>query len=271
MGLRLKKVSFTQGQAWLRAGLRTFVRHPMGFVALFTGYLLLSLLLGVVPLVGPVLAASSIPLLSLVFMIATREVQQGRPVRPALLFAWWQDGPLQRRRVLMLCLGYGLLVTLVVVAAFQEGGDALAAALKPLGTASGNTQDLMSVISHPAVNRLVNWITLGVALVSVPWWHALALVRWGGQSPAQALFSSTLALWRTRGALLVYGLSWLGFTLLGSLAASLLSLLLSLVGGAALALVPGLMMMLALSSAFYISLWFMFEDSFGTDEATGGA
>jgi hypothetical protein len=192
-------------------------------------------------------------------------------VRPTLLFAWWRDTTsLQRRRLLLLCLGYGLLVTLIVVAAFQAGGEALEAALKPLGNASGQPQDLMAVVSHPAVNRLVNWITLGVALVSVPWWHALALVRWGGQSPAQALFSSTLALWRSRGALLVYGLSWLGCTLLGSLAASLLSLLLSLMGIAALALLPGLVMMLGLSSAFYISLWFMFDDSFGTDEPADG-
>ena len=44
----------------------------------------------------------------------------------------------------------------------------------------------------------------------MPFWHAPALVHWGDQGPAQALFSSTLAVWRSRGAFAVYLLSWLG-------------------------------------------------------------
>jgi hypothetical protein len=38
----------------------------------------------------------------------------------------------------------------------------------------------------------------------VPFWHAPGLVHWGSQGVGQALFSSTLAVWRCRGAFVVY-------------------------------------------------------------------
>ena len=48
----------------------------------------------------------------------------------------------------------------------------------------------------------------GTALLSIPFWHAPALVWWQGQGVAQSLFSSTVACWRNRTAFLVYGLMW---------------------------------------------------------------
>ena len=44
--------------------------------------------------------------------------------------------------------------------------------------------------------------------LSIPFWHAPALVHWQGQSVGQALFSSTLALWRCKGAFFAYSLAW---------------------------------------------------------------
>jgi hypothetical protein len=61
------------------------------------------------------------------------------------------------------------------------------------------------------------------ALLSVPFWHAPALVLWGGQGVWQALFSSTLSLWRAKGAYLVYGLAWTGASVLLSLAIGLIA------------------------------------------------
>ena len=48
------------------------------------------------------------------------------------------------------------------------------------------------------------------ACLSVPFWHAPALVYWQGQGVGQALFSSTLAVWRCKGAFLMYSLAWVG-------------------------------------------------------------
>jgi hypothetical protein len=109
--------------------------------------------------------------------------------------------------------------------------------------------------------------TLSFALLasalSIPFWHAPALVWWGGQGVWQALFSSTLGVWRAKGAYLLYSLAWL-------LASMALSLAVGVLAGSFGApsiitwLVPALV--LALSSAFYVSLWFSFVDNFGSPD-----
>ncbi|HSW04133.1 BPSS1780 family membrane protein [Aquabacterium sp.] len=256
-----------RGQAWLRQGIQTFLRRPLGFVALFLTYLLLIVVLGVIPLVGAVLAAATVPLLSLSFMLATEEVLQGRSVRLSQVFALWREPPRARRAMLLLCAAYGLATMGITAFTFWIGGDELVQALKPLGQATVSAQELMAVFSSGAVAQMANWITGLMALIAVPYWHALALVHWGGQSAGQALFSSTIALWRTRGAFMIYGLSWLGFTLLGSLLTGLVSALLSaLLGAPALGLLLALLIMVGLSAAFYTSLWFIFADTFGVGE-----
>ncbi|HEY1092016.1 MAG TPA: hypothetical protein VGE47_13060, partial [Burkholderiaceae bacterium] len=95
------------------------------------------------------------------------------------------------------------------------------------------------------------------AVLAVPFWHAPALVHWAGQGAMQALFSSTLAVWRNRGAFAVYLLSWLA-VMLG------LSMLVSLLGSALGPQWMALMVPLgiALSGCFYASLYFSFMDSF---------
>lgn len=269
MGLRLRTVAVQRGQAWLRLGLGTFFRRPLGFAGLFVGYLLLTSVLGALPFVGPVLAAGTMPLLSLAFMQATRDVCAGRPLRLATLWAVWREPAPQRRTMLLLCGSFGLAMTLGIELMFWWGGDALVDALKPLAQPRVSPQELLGVVASTPVTRFANGVTLIAGLLSVPYWHALALVHWGGQSAAQALFSSTLALWRTKGAFTVYLLSWLGFALLGSLAAGLGTALMSaLVGAGPLALLLGVLVLVSLSCAFYVSLWFMFVDTFGADDDT---
>ena len=98
-------------------------------------------------------------------------------------------------------------------------------------------------------------------LLSVPFWHAPALVHWGGQGVRQALFSSTLALWRTKGAFVTYMLAWGGVLL--AVRRSSAALLFGLIGAPQLAGVVGVPAGLVFSTVFYVSLLFTFNDSFG--------
>ena len=95
-------------------------------------------------------------------------------------------------------------------------------------------------------------------------WHAPALVHWHGITPAKSLFFSVVACWRNLGALLVYGLAWMGvFLLVGTV----LGLLGAVAGGTNLAravMVPTALLMAAM---FTSSIWFTFRDSFTADEA----
>jgi hypothetical protein len=67
-----------------------------------------------------------------------------------------------------------------------------------------------------------------LALLSVPFWHAPALVYWGRQGWAKSLFFSTMAIWRNRGAFLVYGLGWFGLSLAFAMVFSVLVALLGM-------------------------------------------
>jgi hypothetical protein len=273
MGLRLRHVPPMQGSQWLRQAWRHFLRQPLRFSLLFLTYLLVASVIGAVPLVGSVLSLATMPLLSLAFMLATQDVIQGRPVSVRHLFAVARQPKKQRRTTLLLCLAFGVAVVVIIEIGVYLGGSELTEALKPLAEAKGggDAKLLMSVFAHPAVSRLANTIWFLAALLSVPFWHALALVHWGGQTAAQALFSSTLALWRAKGAFLVYGLGWLGMVVLASLLAGIgAGLLTAAAGSPTLAMAFVALIFIAISAAFYISLWFMFQDSFVlTDEAPG--
>ena len=61
-----------------------------------------------------------------------------------------------------------------------------------------------------------------LGLLSVPFWHAPALVHWDAQGAAKSLFFSTIAVWRNKGAFIVYSLAWLGVFMLLRLVANLL-------------------------------------------------
>jgi hypothetical protein len=258
-----------QGSHWLRQAWRLYLRQPLGFSLLFLCYLLLASVI-----VGALLSLATVPLLSLAFMLATQDVLQGQRVRLGHLFAVVRQPPKQRRTTLLLCLAFGLAVILIIEIGVRLGGSELTEALKPLAGASQGTDAkvLMSVFGHPAVSRLANTIWLLAALLSVPFWHALALVQWGRQTAAQALFSSTLALWRAKTAFLVYGLGWLGMVVLASLLAGIgVGLLTALLGSPTFAMAFGALVFVAISAAFYISLWFMFNDSFVlADDAAAG-
>jgi len=89
-------------------------------------------------------------------------------------------------------------------------------------------------------------------------------VHWGGQGAGQALFSSTLALWRAKGAFAVYAAGWALITFgLGMVATAAVLMLGSRQLVSVLIMPAGLI----LSAMFYVSLWFSFTDSFGDDLA----
>lgn len=136
----------------------------------------------------------------------------------------------------------------------------------------GSTRDLQKLIADNADSEAIAqaatdprllWgmcARLGlVTLLSVPYWHAPALVHWGGQGVAQALFSSTLALWRNKAAFALNALLWGGLLLA---VAGIVSLGFGLIGLTQLAPMVLMASGLLLSTVFYASLYFSFVDCF---------
>ena len=108
------------------------------------------------------------------------------------------------------------------------------------------------------------WVAMALYLpVAAAFWHAPALVHWHGVTPVKSLFFSILACWKNKGALLVFGLGWLGMFALGGIATSVV---VSLAGGSALARGLAMPAVMLMASMFFSSLYFTFQDSFALEE-----
>jgi hypothetical protein len=270
MGLRLHTVAPRQGWRWIRQGFALWRTKPMAFVGLFTVFLFsVLLLMVVVPVLGGPLGMALLPMLSLGFMIASRSAAAGGPVHALQLIAGLRHPvPAQRKAQWMLCGLYALGSMAVIGLADWVDGGLFEDLQRLIAQTSGDgkpSPELEAVLADP---RLLNGMLVRVGLaglLAVPFWHAPALVHWGGQGVRQALFTSTLALWRTRGAFTVYLLGWSAAMLAVALAVTLIGL----ATGARQAL--GLLTMpigLVFSASFYVSLWFSFTDTFGEPDPT---
>jgi hypothetical protein len=261
MALTLRDVPASDGLLWLRQGLAETLRQPLSYASLFVLFMFGAMLLTVVPVVGGPLLMMAVPLLSLAFMMAAAGAQRGLRVQPAVYLAPWQQKHVPRKRALLsLCMLYAL-ATLAVLALgdlLDHGrfDDLLAA----LTRGDATPEEIQTLLAEPGLLAGALARTLGSALLSLPFWHAPALVHWEGQRPAQALFSSLLAIWRTRGAFTLYSLGWLGVTAGAGLACSLLLAITGMGPTAAALLVTPIA--LFLTTAFYVSLFFVFTGSF---------
>ncbi len=254
-----------QGVMWVQRGFALFLRRPMGFTLLFLSFLFVALFVMSLPVVGPVVVMMALPMLSLAFMVATRGALGGKPVHPGQYVELVGGRQKARRRELIkLCIVYGLATALIAgLCDWVDGGrfEQLHVEMMVEGGEPG-------VLLADARLQFGLLLRVGLTtLLALPFWHAPALVWWAQQGAAQSLFSSWIACWRNRGALLVYGLTWVGLVVSFTL---LVGLVFALLGARQLAGIAALPAGLMFSCAFYVSLYFTFSDSFGWSTPTPG-
>jgi len=266
MGLRLQAVAARQGWTWARDGMRLYLRRPLAFTGLFAIYLLATYIIALLPLVSVVVLAGP-PLLSLGFMIGSRSVLRGGGLHPRQ-FVEPLLGPAKRRRsLLLLCALYGTSMLLALLCVGWIYGDAMDALRQAASKHGMSSREAAEAALDPRLNHgMLAFVTLASTL-AIPFWHAPALVLWGGQGLWQSLFSSTIGMWRAKGAYFVYLSAWM----MASLALSLtVSVLAGALGAGSIVFPIALGFVFALATAFYVSLWFSFVDTFGSpDDDTG--
>lgn len=254
--MHLNQVSAGHGWVWVKQGLRVFFKQPLAMAGLFFMFMMGVSLLAVIPLVGTFLAVALVPAGTLGLMAASREADAGRFPMPVTLLTAFRDGS-ERSKAMWLLGGLYAAVLLVVML--------LSSLLLPTEALQALQGD--QVDPEKVRETLMGAGLLAVALLYVPmlaaFWHAPPLVHWHGVTPVKALFFSWLACWRNKGAMLVFGLGWLGIFLLAGLLTSLVA---GLLGPQALAIVTYPMVLL-LAGMFHASLYFTFRDSFVTHNA----
>ena len=262
MALSLKAVAPAQGARWLSQGFKAFARRPFAFCGMYVAFLLLALLAGSIPYLGGVLMLWAMPLLSLAFMIATRSALQGGPVHASQFIEGLRARAPNRIALAIVCAAYAAaMLGVFYLGDFADGG-AVTRAMQLMGKGDATRKQLDAVLADPQLAFGIGLRSVLIALVSVPFWHAPALVHWGGQGAAQALFSSALAVWRSKGAFTVYSLAWAALALAWAV---LVLLLLTLLGSRQLLGLVAMPTGLVFSTVFYVSLWFTFKDSFSVD------
>jgi hypothetical protein len=269
--LRILDARPRDGAAWVSQAFALFLKRPLAFSALFALFLFAALVLLVLPYIGAVLLLMALPLLGLGFMIATRSAQGGGTVHAGQMLEPLRGGSeaavARRKQLLLLCGLYALLTALVMLASDALDGGAFERLQMLLASARGEAaqKEIDALLADPGLRQGLLLRVSATALLSIPFWHAPALVWWQGQGVGQSLFSSTLACWRNRSAFLLYGLAWsVTIVLFGILAGGLFALL-GMPQLVAFAAVPAGLMF---STVFYVSLLFTYQGCFGEDTET---
>jgi len=210
------------------------------------------------PAAAALMVVTLLPLLSLGFMLATEDVLNDLPLRPTVFRTPLTMTPAARRALLTIGLVY-LAASLLVVffADFVDGGEArrwMETLMTP--RTDGKMPEVPPLSGVGTV--VLMFKIFGMALVSIPLWHAPALVHWGRQGAAQAMFSSIVSIWRTRGAFLVFGLGWFAVFLVFM---TMISIGAAVFGAVAVSL-AATTCLVALTAAFYVSTWYCFVDTF---------
>jgi hypothetical protein len=268
MALQLKTPHPARGAQWVREAFRLFGRKPLAFSGLFAAFLFAALLTAFVPYLGGLLQMMLLPLLTLGFMVASLSALKGGPVQPGQYVEPLAGDPLRRRHLLILCAAYGVCAVALLLLCNWVSDGKLIELQRLLAEGEPRTEQIEALAADRGVFVGTVTVLVGATLLSVPFWHAPALVYWGGQGVGQALFSSTLAVWRAKGAFLVYALTWAAVIALFGL---LSALLLGLIGVPQLAGLLALPAGLVFSTVFYVSLIFSFNDSFGRTETDADA
>ncbi len=257
--MRLRIAPARRGTAWVRNGFALFFAHPLAFTLLFACFLFGMLLLMMLPLVGSVLLLMSLPLVSLGFMIAGERARRGLGSSVTVFIEPLRQAGARRTALLQLGGAYAASTAVVMLLSSAVDGGSFEA-LQEVMTAE--KVDPQAIANQLTDGRLLLGVALRLllaGLLALPFWHAPALVYWGGLGFAKSLFFSSVACWRNGSAFLVYALSWLGVILAFSL---LMQLVATVIGEPRLVMMTVMPAGLLFSTVFYVSLYDTFADSF---------
>ena len=192
-------------------------------------------------------------------MLATQNAIRRSTPTPVVFIVPLRGDAARRKTSILLGIVYALAtLAIIAISDWADGGkfEALQAAMAD-SKVGRNAVDEMLLDPQLHFGLLVRFGLAG--LLSVPFWFAPALVHWDGQGVGQSLFSSTLAVWRARGAFAIYLIAW---SVVIGLFGILVQLVFSLLGTPQMAGVAALPGALMFSTVFYASLYFSFADTF---------
>jgi hypothetical protein len=211
------KLPARRGWLWLAGGFALFRKNPPLLSMLVISYWLLVAMINLIPVVGAIAATLCIPAFSVSLMNACRELDQGGPVGPQLLFSGFREN---LKELLMLGgLYLGATITILGVSAMADGGILMQMML-------GGTTPSEEALSSGQFLAATQLALILLTPLMMAYWYAPVLAAWHGFPVGKALFFSFVACLRNWRAFLAYAAAMIVFgTLLPGLLLGLLAAL----------------------------------------------
>lgn len=198
--IRVRDVRSSRGPAWLAGGWNHFRGAPMVWMGLSAGWMLITLALVLVPVIGGVAANLLQPVFFASFAMTARKQLAGEAPEMGDLFLGF-------RRPLRPLINLGALLLAVEIAIFY-----LMAALGLPGMGAGDEAgEIATIADYVRLLQGLEWILLVglvlTALVKGALWFAPALLAFHELSTAHAIRWSLFAALSNVGAMLAYGIA----------------------------------------------------------------
>jgi len=249
----MEKLPARTGWIWVKEGFALFRRQPAEISALFLGYMLLMIGVGIIPVIGQVLPLILVPVFAMAFMQACADIEQEKKVYPNLLLTGFRSPAFPR----LLKLGVLYLIAAIVAV----GASALVDGGVFWNIMSGAQRLDEETIRRANLSTSMMVSALVYTPAAMAFWYAAPLIAWQDMGVAKAIFYSFFAVRRSATAFIVYGLSWLA---IGVLLPALASSIVALVFGRAFAVtVTVLTLSLILTVIMYCSFYPTYTHVFG--------
>ncbi|MFZ6742998.1 BPSS1780 family membrane protein [Undibacterium sp. JH2W] len=205
----MNTVSAQSGWAWIQQGLLLYRKRPMELLSLFFLWMVLTQLLGFIPIAGQFISFFLFPVFSVGLIQACLLTENEQKIRPDLLFIGFKSPQL------LALLGSGLLRMVAIIFAFwcsDELNDGeLSTFMKAAVTVE--TMDAASLEKTVPVKAIFSTFLIYIPFL-MAFWYSIPLMVWQRMSLFKSLFYSFFAVLHSWKALLVYFFCWYGITLL---------------------------------------------------------
>jgi uncharacterized membrane protein len=213
-----RQLASGEGAAWWSEGWRIFCAAPGPWLGIFVVFVVLSIGLVMIPIVGSLVHTVLTPVFAGGVMLGCHALARGRPLTIGHLFEGFQGGrftPLLTLGLVWLAVLFVLAIVMVATVFLTLGASGLGA-LTDIGGVS--PLDYGALLSAGVAIFVVGMIALVVALlVAMAYWFAPALVVLNGEPPIKALQKSFAASSRNFGAFLLYGLISIGLAIVATI------------------------------------------------------
>jgi hypothetical protein len=252
--MQISRLPARTGWRWVLDGFRILRRQPIGLLAIAFVNLVLMWLSVQIPVIGSLGPLILTPLLMVGLMKAAALAERGQNPSPLVLFAAWRDDQGRAWRPLLVLGLINAVTTLIAMAlSALAGGETL------INLITGRIAPDDPTLQDGRLLMAALVFLLAYLPVQLATWYAPMFIAWDQVPLLKSLFFSIAAIFRNKGAFLVYAVGWMLVATAASIVIRLAQLMLTDV--------PMLMSMLLSPlwliglTAVYCSFWATYRDA----------